>query len=85
MFQALSVPDIPEGTGMGLTIAKKIVELCDGKIWVESKVGQGSTFFFTLPKQHAGGQECESAKPMLLVEDETADTMAVKRLSGEGG
>ncbi|MGA2678909.1 MAG: ATP-binding protein [Sedimentisphaerales bacterium] len=36
---------------MGLTLAKKIVELYDGKIWLTSKLGVGSTFFFTLPKQ----------------------------------
>ncbi len=50
MFQTLAPRDDVESTGVGLTVAKKIVELYDGKIWVESKVGQGSTFLFTLPK-----------------------------------
>jgi signal transduction histidine kinase len=51
IFKTLSTSPDFEGTGVGLTVAKKLVELYHGRIWVESKVGEGSTFFFTLPKQ----------------------------------
>jgi len=52
MFQTLAPRDERESTGIGLAVVKKIVELCGGTIWVESSVGEGTTFFFTLPKHN---------------------------------
>lgn len=51
IFQTLKARDEFESTGIGLTIVKKIIEQNNGRIWVESEVGKGSTFKFTLPKK----------------------------------
>jgi two-component system sensor histidine kinase KdpD len=45
------------GTGMGLSIARDIIQAHGGDIWVESKLGEGSEFFFTLPTVEAGRKE----------------------------
>ncbi len=62
MFQTLSSADEHESTGVGLTLVKKIITMYGGNIWVESEVGQGSTFFFTLPHDtdNANGPDKEN-------------------------
>ena len=49
LFQRLHGKEVTQGTGMGLSIARKIVERHGGHIWAESAEGKGATFFFSLP------------------------------------
>lgn len=59
IFQTLAPRDKLENVGIGLSIVKKIVELYGGKVWVESEVGQYSTFYFTLLKQKKGAERAK--------------------------
>jgi len=56
IFQTLAPRDRVESTGVGLTVVRKIVEMYGGRIWVESELGKGSSFFFTLLKNQNGEQ-----------------------------
>lgn len=57
IFQTLTPRDQRENTGIGLTLVKKIVESYGGKIWLESQVGKGTIFFFSLPKRGAENEQ----------------------------
>lgn len=73
------------GAGLGLAISRKFVELHGGHIWAESRVGQGSTFTFSLPIDHAGldlepgRHEAHSPRTASLKESEEPVLLAVTR------
>lgn len=62
LFQTLTPRDEFESTGIGLALVKKIVEMYGGRVWVQSQVGQGSTFLFTFPRNRKAAA-AESSVP----------------------
>jgi light-regulated signal transduction histidine kinase (bacteriophytochrome) len=54
VFQRLHSQDEYEGSGIGLATVRKIIQLHSGRVWIEGKVSEGTTLYFTLPKISAG-------------------------------
>jgi PAS domain S-box-containing protein len=97
LFQAFSQVDSSTtrrfgGTGLGLAICKRLVELMDGKIWVESEEGKGTTFYFTIqvqpapttPKAYLRTRHAELLNKSVLIVDDNLTNRQILSLQCQG-
>jgi len=88
-YQMLNI----EGSGIGLSIVEKIVELFNGRVWLKSELGKGSSFYFTVPYVKSKGQteaieqqkiaeeyDADSVKNILVVEDDDASLLLITKI-----
>ncbi|MBK5109027.1 MAG: response regulator, partial [Anaerolineales bacterium] len=97
LFQAFSQVDASTsrkygGTGLGLAISKRLVELMGGDMWVESEIGEGTTFFFTIQttrvpelkkRAHLEGKQAELNGKRVLVVDDNETNRRILTLQGK--
>jgi PAS domain S-box-containing protein len=86
MFKRIDPNDRNPGSGAGLAICKKIINLHGGRIWAESAVGQGSRFYFTLPAAEPYESQGSLAGMRILVVTDQSESRALLRsfLNGTG-